>query len=258
MKHGTLYAKKLKKAQSRIRGCGAQWTPHTTDPIEHLIVAVLSQETSVQRAEKAMRRLREDMVDYNELRVSSPAEVSASLQDHVPHPVQRAKALNNLLNAIFRSRYSVSLDGLSSRGVREIKSYLEGLDGITPYVTAYMLLWSLGGHAIPVNDPTLEMLRREELVDSNADVAEVQAFLERHISAADAQDFARDLAAFAGSGGRASASGESAVRRGKSTPPRTKNAATGRRTTGASAKVSATGRASGALTRKRTGTRRKK
>jgi len=261
MKQGTLYAKKLKKAQSRFRGCGAQSAPQVNDPIEHLIIAVLSQETSVQRAERAMRQLRTEMVDYNELRVSSPAEISAALQNHIPHPVQRAKALLALLNAIYRKQYAVSLDGLASRGVREIKNYLDGLDGITPYVSAYLLLWVLGGHAIPVNAPTLEALRRDGLVDPAADVAEVQAFLERHVSSADARDFARDLAAYAGSGGRAaSASAGSANNGGGRATQRKPRAATRRKTGKAAARTTAhpTSGTAERKSRKKPASRRKK
>ncbi|HRX85532.1 MAG TPA: hypothetical protein P5572_10990, partial [Phycisphaerae bacterium] len=187
------------------------------------------QETSVQRAERAMRQLRDDMVDFNELRVSSPAEVSASIQQHVPHPVQRAKVLISVLNAIYRKQYAVSLDGLANRGVREVKGYLDGLEGMTPYVSAYLLLWSLGGHAIPVNNVALDVLRREELVDSGADTGEVQAFLERHVSAADAQEFARDLEAFAGSAPRASTRTAAGGPRKSAKATKTTKAAAGRK-----------------------------
>jgi len=199
MKNGTLYAKKLKKALPRIRSAAGRASQECTDPIELLIIAVLSQEASVARAEKALRVLRENLVDYNELRVSSPAEITASIHEHIPRPVQRAKAMIGLLNAIYRTQYGVSLDGLSGRGVREIRGFLERLNGITPYVVAFMMLYGLGGHAIPVNDPTLDMLRREGLVNPESDVAEVQAFLERHVSAAEARDVARGLEAWAAS-----------------------------------------------------------
>lgn len=262
MKNGTLYAKKLKKAMARIRGAATEAAAQANDPIEHLIVAVLSQETSVQRAEKAMRQLRDDMVDFNELRVSSPAEVSASIQQHVPHPVQRAKALIGILNAIYRKQYAVSLDNVAGRGVRDLKGYLDGLEGMTPYVSAYLLLWSLGGHAIPVNNLALDVLRREELVDAAADAAEVQAFLERHISAADARDFARDLEAYAYRAGRTSpAAAKSPARKapaGRKTTTARKTAPaagrkTSRKTSGAAASTNGA-----AKTRSKSAPRRKK
>jgi endonuclease III len=210
MKNGTLYAKKLKPALSRIRGSAPQTPLEYADAIEQLIVAVLSQEAGLSSAHRAMRQLREDMVDYNELRVSTPAEVVASIDKHISDAEKPAEALIRVLNAIYRNEFAVTLDRLAGKGVRETKAYLDELDGMTPYVSASVLLWSLGGHAIPVNDRALDQLRREELVDPAADTAEVQAFLERHISAADAKDFALDLAAYAASKNRSTAASREA------------------------------------------------
>ena len=200
MKQGTLYAKKLKTAHNKFRGCSAcEPGEESTDPIEQVILAVLSQEIPTARACKAARQLHHDVVDFNELRVSTPAEVAAGISRHVPRAVQRAKRILSMLNAIYKREYTVSLDSLRGKGVREIKGYLESLDGVTPYVTASVLLWSLGGHAIPVNDPTLEFLKQMNLVDPDATGAEVQAFLERHVSAADAKSFCLDLEVYAAS-----------------------------------------------------------
>lgn len=226
MKKGTLYARKLKTAYHKFRG-GAPGNPadEPTDPIEQLILAVLSQETSAARAEKAARQLHQDVVDFNELRVSTPAEIADHIRRHVPHSVQRAKTLLRLLNAIYLREYAVSLDALRGRGIRETKAYLETLDGITPYVTASILLWSLGGHAVPVSDSTLEFLKRVNLVDPEASGAEVQAFLERHISAADAKSFCLDLEAYAATNPTSLSGSRRQHKKGtgkKATPPKEK------------------------------------
>ncbi len=193
MKNGTLYGKKIKQAYSKFRGERTSEPPDVRPPVEQLILAVLSQETSLDRAEKAFSQILDDMVDYNELRVSTPAEVSSSISKHIPRSVQRAKTLLTVLNAVFQLEYTISLEHLSSKGVREIKSYLSDLDGITPYTMASVMLWSLGGHAIPVNDVALEFLKENDLVDANASSAEVQSFLERHVSSSDAKEFCMDL-----------------------------------------------------------------
>ena len=60
MKRGTHYAKKLKRAYGKFRGCAASRSiPEPTPPVEQLILAVLSQETSLSRARKAAERLNE-------------------------------------------------------------------------------------------------------------------------------------------------------------------------------------------------------
>ena len=199
MRKGTEYARKLKQAQAKFRQAPKRPIPERTDPIEQLIIAVLSQETTTERARKALKALNDELVDYNELRVSTPAEISEHIGRHIPRSVQRAKVLVQVLNAVYAREYAMSLDSLSSKGIREIKSYLESIEGISPYVVASIMLWSLGGHAIPINDPMYDCLIKQELAHPNATPAEVQSFLERHISAADAKTFCMELEAYAAS-----------------------------------------------------------
>ncbi|HNO78646.1 MAG TPA: hypothetical protein PKN33_11350 [Phycisphaerae bacterium] len=199
MKNGTLYAKKIKQAYNKFRGSRSSEPPEVRPPVEQLILGVLSQETSLDRAEKALSQILDDMVDYNELRVSTPAEVSSSISKHIPRSVQRAKTLLTVLNSVYQLEYTISLDHLAAKGVREVKTYLSELDGMTPYAMASVMLWSLGGHAIPVNDVALEFLKENDLVDENATGAEVQSFLERHVSSAEAKEFCMDLDAIVAS-----------------------------------------------------------
>ena len=59
------------------------------------------------------------------------------------------------------------------------------------------MLWSFGGHAIPVSDPLLASLRAADLIHPTATRAEVQAFLERNINAAQAKEFCLVMRSFA-------------------------------------------------------------
>lgn len=194
MKNGTAYAKKLKQAYAKFRGKGeAPVESDGGDPVEQLILAVLSQETTMSRAHRAFKRINDTLVDLNDLRISTPAEISETISRYIPRSVQRAKVLLKVLDAVYQREYAVTLQSLRSMGIREVKQQFETMEGVTPYVAGSVILWSLGGHAIPVNDPTLEWLRRQDLVHPNADVSDVQSFLERHISAADARQFCVDL-----------------------------------------------------------------
>jgi len=225
MRSGTLYAKKLKKIRSSMRKGAADRSPQEpTDPVEQLVLAVLSEETTMERARKAHKRLMDQMIDYNELRVSGPAEISEMITGIIPRNVQRGKALVRVLNAVYQREYSVTLDSLRDKGIRDIKQYLDSLEGSSPYVTASVVLWSMGGHAIPLNALAYKWLQRQELVHPSASHAEVQSFLERHISAADARDFSMDLESMAARSGRAGSDGigrTSGVSDGKKSATRT-------------------------------------
>lgn len=190
MKNGTLYAKRIKKLFTRLKSLyGKPDLPEPTDPIQQLIIGLLAADVPESKAVRAARLLQETMVDVNDLRVSTPAEVAAVIGQQIPNSTARAAAIRDALNAVFRRENAVSLAHLPKAGRREAKQYLEQLDGVDSFAVASVLLWSLGGHAIPVDRRMYEVLRKEDLVEPSASIAEVQAFLERNVAAADARLF---------------------------------------------------------------------
>ncbi|MCP4589993.1 MAG: hypothetical protein GY842_04560 [bacterium] len=198
MKRGTAYAQRVQRfyAQVKKRG-GPVGVDHTEDPLSCLFLAVLGDETSLSNANRALDKLTTSTVDANEIRVSSPREVAEAIGPHVPNQHACATRLCTVLNSVFSRTNTVNLDLLRSMGKRDAKRWLEELGGVEPYHVASVMLWSLGGHAVPVNSRLLAALRREELVDPGATVAEVQSFLDRHITPAEAKVFCLTMTEFA-------------------------------------------------------------
>jgi len=198
MKNGTVYAGKLKKAYAKLRQTvGSPVAPDPDPPLRRLAVATLGVGSSDQEAERALDRALTTLVDWNEMRVSSAAELNRATGNCIPHGVERCQNLIDALQSIFDRENELSLNRLKTVGRREARHYLAGLQGIDEYAAASVILWSLGGHAIPVNDRLLESLREADLVNPTADRAEVQAFLERHIGAAEAKRFCVIMQSFA-------------------------------------------------------------
>lgn len=204
MKHGTEYAKRVKRLHQRLlKSYGKPSAIEPTDPIEQMVVGILSQDTSMSRAQSAYRRLVGEMVDLNELRVTPPSEIAEQIDGLIPMASDKARRIVDALNAVRRRQDTLDLDFLKQRGRREAREYLESLEGLTPFVAAQVVLFSLQGHAIPVDNLTLYVLRKKELVDPEADIPTVQGFLERNINASDAAGFVQLLDRFvAASGGR--------------------------------------------------------
>ena len=197
MKNGTVYAKRLKRVYAEIKSrTNVPAIGEATNPLRQLVLSVLSQETSLGNARKAFAALLDVMVDVNEVRVSSPREIADIIEPYIPKSRACAARLGVVLNAVYHSENNVRLDALHSIGKREAKHRLEELDGVEPYDVASVMLWSLGGHAIPVNAKLLAALRKDDLVDLNTPVAEVQSFLERHIPPAEARTFCLMMAGF--------------------------------------------------------------
>ena len=116
-------------------------------------------------------------------------DIVAVIGDDYPDATLRAKCVRAALSDLFRRESILGLDFLRERGRREGRQYLESLEGVCSFSAAGVMLWSFEGHAIPVDEPLLAFLRRKELVDPKADLAAVQAFLERYISSADSPTY---------------------------------------------------------------------
>jgi endonuclease III len=190
MKDGTRYAARLKKAYAKVKhGVSEEDIPELGDPIRCLALGILGSDIGPDRAARQVNRALGAVVDWNEFRVSNVHEVAELLGDTGPESLRRCQNLLDALHAIYDRENKVSLDRLKSLGRREARQYLETLKGVDEYAVAYVVLWSFGGHAIPVWNNVLDALREADLVHPTATRAEIQAFLERNVSAADARAF---------------------------------------------------------------------
>ena len=190
MKDGTAYGARLKKAFAKLRqSVGKPIIPEPDDPLRRLAVAILGVGSSDAEAVKATDRALANMVDWNEIRISTAEQVHEAIGNGIAPGAQHCRRLITALQGIYNIENCLSLDRLKNMPRRDAKQYLEALPGVDEYAVASVMLWSLGGHAIPVNDRLLEGLRSANLVYPQADRGEVQAFLERHVNAADAKEF---------------------------------------------------------------------
>ncbi len=223
MKNGTLYAKRIKKAFTQLKTeLGKPEIPEAVDPVRQVILGVLGAETTQAKSARAIKALFSVMVDVNELRVSTTQEIAAVIAPYVSNNKQCADAIRRALNAIYRKEHAITLDHLHKTGRREARHYLESLDGIDACTAASVMLWSLGGHAVPVSDRMCNALRKTNLVNPEATVVEVQAFLERNIAASDGKIFCLLMDHFASSKVAAKLAPPKAAKREKSAKPKAK------------------------------------
>lgn len=190
MKQGSEYAKRIRRLLTQLlRKSGKPETTDGVDPTEQLIIGILAGCSTHAKALAVYRKLRQNVVDLNELRVTPAVELAEQIGDGVPLARAKAQRIVDALNAVRKRQDSLDLSFLRSRGRREAREYLESLEGVDRAAAASVVLFSLGGHAIPVDGLMLHVLRKEEYVDATADVVEVQGFLERSVAASQAQIF---------------------------------------------------------------------
>jgi len=197
MKQGSLYAGRVKRAFAKLRQqVKTPEIPEATDPLHQLGIATLAVAYGMPKALQALETLHSAMAGWNEVRVSRPEEISAAMGNDEPERHVYCQRLIDILEGVYERENTLSLDRLCHMGRREAKQYLESLPGVDAYVVASVTLWSLGGHGIPVDDSLLAELGKANLVHPDASRAEVQAFLERHVSAADAREFCLAMSSF--------------------------------------------------------------
>lgn len=232
MKNATEHAKKLRGLLRRTPA--EQDSKQPTDPLGQLIYAFCLWETTRRQAHQGYNRLIKQVVDANDLRVSDTTELIGWLGDRYSRADERAMRLREVLHAIYRREHAVTLDHVVDLPKREARSYLESLDGMVPFVAASVVLIALDGHAIPVDEQLVAKLKRDGAADPDAGLAEVQAFLEHQIKAADALKAHAQLRACAEAGG-ATAAARATRTTTKKTTKRTSKKTT-KKTTGKSSK----------------------
>ncbi|MBN1392223.1 MAG: hypothetical protein JW947_05405 [Sedimentisphaerales bacterium] len=194
MKDSNLYAKKIQRLYRTMKRRSVRSAVLTyEEPVDALVYAVVSEKATESQAGSAIKKIKENFVDYNDLRVARSDEISEVLGQDFPFAQETATLLAGLLMAVFNKYNMLGLQGLRKLGKRPAKVMLEKLAGITPFIVDYCMLTSLGGHAIPLTPNMMEYLKANGLVDAEAGYAEVEGFLSRQIAMKNANEFYRLL-----------------------------------------------------------------
>ena len=196
MKNSSEYSKKLRRLYNSLKRKYPKIQPVTHDDlVEALIYSIVSENLTARAAQTAMKRLAENFVDFNDLRVSRSEEIIETLGEDTPETEQIASSLTRALAAVFNRYNTLSLEALEKIGKRPAKQALGQMDGTSRFVVNYCVLTALHGHAIPLTSGMLEYLRDNELVHPDADEQEIEGFLTRQIPARNGYEFYRLLRA---------------------------------------------------------------
>ncbi len=189
MKNASKHADELKQLTKRLGREPAPPERQTLEPLDALVRGAMSYDVSDSRADDAMKAIGKEFVGLNELRVATDLEIQELLGQKYPLIEQRVAMITQSLNDIFEREHTLSLDRLKNVSRRETRQFLRELPGINAYTEAYVMLFAFDGHAIPVDEPILEMLRNYEIIDEQTSAEESQRFLEHHTKTEEAYDF---------------------------------------------------------------------
>ncbi|HJZ56494.1 MAG TPA: hypothetical protein VKE74_16130 [Gemmataceae bacterium] len=159
--------------------------PEPRPVLEELVYAICREGTTRDDADWAYASLRKVFFDWNEIRVSTVQEVAEALRP-LPNAGLRAGWIIALLQAVFEMSYSYDLDELEKKGLkqaaRQLSRYFDPKDleklglkqaakqigrfkNVNDYAVAWVIQRRLGGHAIPLDGPTLRVLRRLRVIE---------------------------------------------------------------------------------------------
>lgn len=190
MKNSKQHSQQLRKLYRGLKRAHPKVETTTyDDPIEALIYGIVSEHITEPAAQRAMKESRQTFVDWNDLRVARAEEIVEILQEDTAVSRATALALTSALRAVFDEYHALSLQTLKKIGKRPAKQVLEKLDGVSPYVVNYCMLTSLQGHAVPLTAQMIAYLKRNEIVDPEADVQDIEGFLTRQVAARNAYEF---------------------------------------------------------------------
>jgi endonuclease III len=160
---------------------GGSRLPESLPVLEQFLYAVCREGTTREEADRAFGSLRERFFDWNEVRVSSQRELGEAFDD-VSDGNVRGERVVNFLQEVFETTYSFDLEILHKKGLKQAAKQLQRYEAANDYAVAWVILHSLGGHAVPLDAPVLRVLRRLGLIDDDsADLEALRASVEHHI-----------------------------------------------------------------------------
>lgn len=150
------------------------------DPLDELVLGVLSQNTSDVNSGRAFSRLKGAFPDWESVLRAGEREVEEAIR---PGGLGRAKAvrIKALLEEIGRRPGSFDLRALGSMPLDQAKAWLESLPGIGPKTAAVVLLFSFDRPAMPVDTHVHRVARRLGLVPEKASTRAAEDALERAV-----------------------------------------------------------------------------
>jgi len=138
----------------------------TRPPLSQLILSIFYHMTSVRRATRALRQLKRTFVDWNELRISHPAEVGGALSSARWARTGSERvlwALRELNDAYHRT----NLDFLEQLTPAQARSCLKSLPTVQRHLADEVLLLSLDVSVLPLSPDAARMCHRCGLLDDD-------------------------------------------------------------------------------------------
>ncbi len=151
------------------------------DPLDELVLGVLSQNTSDTNSERAFAQLKGAFPGWQAVVEAPAAEVEEAIRPGGLAPTKSLR-IKAMLMEILRRRGDFDLSFLREMPLDEAEAWLRSLPGVGPKTAAVVLLFSLGRPAFPVDTHVHRVLRRLGLAPAGASATQAQSLWQARLA----------------------------------------------------------------------------
>jgi len=156
--------------------------PDERDPVDLLVMTILSQNTSDTNSLRAFALLKSRFCSYEEI-LSSPEEAVADSIRKGGLADMKTRRIKETLARIKQDAGSISLGFLAGMKNEDAMAYLLSLPGVGPKTASVVLLFAFAMPFLPVDTHVYRLSRRLGLVEEGVRPEKAQAILERIVPA---------------------------------------------------------------------------
>jgi endonuclease-3 len=160
--------RRLRAIHARLlKRFGALEPPRAADPLDELVLTVLSQHTSDLNAERAFGQLRGAYPTW-QLVVDAPSGDVADVIRSGGLANTKAPRIQAILREVRDREGGFTLEALRAMSDTDARAYLTSLPGIGPKTAAVVLSFALGRDAMPVDTHVHRVTKRLGIIPPNA------------------------------------------------------------------------------------------
>jgi len=146
------------------------------NPLDELILTILSQNTTWQNCRSAFDSLKKRFKGWRQVAAADTRRIAVAIRCGGLSNV-KAERIKELLNEVYRGRKSFNLRFLPQMKEAEALSFLSSFKGVGPKTAACVLLFSCRKPVLPVDTHILRVSKRLGLIEGNVDLVKAHRLL---------------------------------------------------------------------------------
>ena len=151
-----------------------------TDPIDLLVMTILSQNTSDTNSLRAFGQLKSAYADYDALLAANVEDVADKIRTGGLADI-KARRIRETLSKIRQDAGTITLGFLADLDKNKAREYLLSLPGVGPKTAAVVLLFAFGLPFMPVDTHVYRISRRLGIVEKEASIEQAESVLEENV-----------------------------------------------------------------------------